>query len=91
MEEDTPKIQDTTGTVFIQGPSIVLSLGGPSHGARVWCLLIGLARRTHSAKLLHGYGMLRSVLHKARSDNAQEFSGSHKVGHSDEVDHQHRP
>ena len=24
MEEDTPKIQDTIGTVFIQGPSIVL-------------------------------------------------------------------
>ena len=24
MEEDTPKIRDTTGTVFIQGPSIVL-------------------------------------------------------------------
>ena len=68
MEEDTSKIRDTTGTVFIQGPSIVLlvwrsimfngsflrvcrilrfvkkldfaflSLGGPSHGARVWCL-----------------------------------------------------
>ena len=68
MEEDTSKIQDTTGTVFIQGPYIVLlvwrsimfngsflrvcrilrfvkklyfaflSLGGPSHGARVWCL-----------------------------------------------------
>ena len=65
VEEDTPKIWDTTGTVFIQGPSIVLrsimfngsflrvcrilrfvkkldfaflSLGGPSHGAQVWCL-----------------------------------------------------
>ena len=68
MEEDTSKIRDTTGTVFIQGPSIVLpvwrcimfngsylracrilwfvkklgfpflSLGGPSHGARVCCL-----------------------------------------------------
>ena len=68
VEEDTSKIRDTTGTVFIQGPSIVLlvwrsimfngsflrvcrilwfvkkldfaylSLGGPSHGARVWCL-----------------------------------------------------
>ena len=68
VEEDTPKRQDTTGTAFIQGPSIVLpvwrcimfngsylraciklrlvkkldfpfvSLGGPSHGARVWCL-----------------------------------------------------
>src|SRR6185369_17683541 len=89
MEEDTPKIRDTTGTVFIKGPSIVLlvwrcimfngsylraclsivllvwrcimfndsflrvcrilwfvkkldfpflSLGGPSHGARLWCL-----------------------------------------------------
>ena len=68
MEEDTSKIWDTTGTVFIQGPSIVLlvwrsimfnssylracmklrivqkirfpflSLGGPSHGARVWWL-----------------------------------------------------
>ena len=68
VEEDTPKIQDTTGTVFIQGPSIVLllwrsitfngsflrvcrilqfvkkldfpfmSLGGPRHGALVWCL-----------------------------------------------------
>ena len=68
VEEDTSKIWDTTGTVFIQGPSIVmlvwrsimlngsllrvcrilrfvkkldfafLSLGGPSHGARVWCL-----------------------------------------------------
>ena len=68
MEEDTSKIQDTIGTVFIQGPSIVLlvwrsimfngsflrvcrilqfvkkldsafsSLGGPSPGARVWCL-----------------------------------------------------
>ena len=68
MEKDTSKIWDTTGTVFIQGPSIVLpvwrsimfndsflrvcrilrfvkkldfaflSLGGPSHGARVWCL-----------------------------------------------------
>ena len=24
MEEDTPKIRDTTGTIFIQGPSIVL-------------------------------------------------------------------
>ena len=24
MEEDTSKIRDTTGTVFIQGPSIVL-------------------------------------------------------------------
>jgi len=24
VEEDTPKIWDTTGTVFIQGPSIVL-------------------------------------------------------------------
>ena len=66
--EDTSKIQDTTGTLFIQGPSIALlvwrcimfngsflrvcsilrfvkkldfaflSLGGPSHGARVWCL-----------------------------------------------------
>ena len=24
VEEDTPKIQDTTGTIFIQGPSIVL-------------------------------------------------------------------
>ena len=62
------KIQDTTGTVFIQGPSILLlawrsimfnvsflrvcrilrfvikldfaflSLGGPRHGTRVWCL-----------------------------------------------------
>ena len=68
MEEDTSKIRDTTGTVFIQGPSILLlvcrsilfngsflrvcrtlrfvkkldfafmSLGGPRHGARVWCL-----------------------------------------------------
>ena len=68
MEEDMSKIWDTTGTVFIQGPSIVLlvwrsimfngsflracrilrfvkkldfaflSLGGPSHGARDWCL-----------------------------------------------------
>ena len=69
MEEDTSKIWDTTGTVFFQGPSILLlvwrsimfngsllrvcrilrfvkkkldfpflSLGGPSHGARVWCL-----------------------------------------------------
>ena len=68
MEEDTSKIRDTTGTVFIQGPSIVLlvwritvfngflltvcrilrfvkkldfaflSLGGLSHGDRVWCL-----------------------------------------------------
>ena len=68
MEEDTPKIRDTIGTVFIQGLSIVqpvwicimlngsylracmklrfvkkldfpfMSLGGPSHGARVWCL-----------------------------------------------------
>ena len=68
MEEDTSKIWDTIGTVFIQGPSIVLlvwrsitfngsflrvcrilrflkkldfaflSLGGPSPGARVWCL-----------------------------------------------------
>jgi hypothetical protein len=66
--EHTSKIRDTTGTVFIQGPSIVLlvwriimfngsflrvcrilwfvkkldfaflSLGGPSPGARVWCL-----------------------------------------------------
>ena len=65
VEEDTSKIRDTIGTVFIQGPSIVLlvwrriifngsflrvcrilrfvkkldfaflSLGGPSHGARV--------------------------------------------------------
>ena len=24
VEEDTPKIQDTTGTIFIQGPSIIL-------------------------------------------------------------------
>src|SRR6185503_7900288 len=68
MEEDTSKIRDTIGTVFIQGPSILLlvwrsimfngsflrvcrilrfvkkldfaflSLRGPSHGARVWCL-----------------------------------------------------
>ena len=68
VEEDTSKIRDTIGTVFIQGPSIVLlvwrsivfngyllrvcrilrfvkkldfaflSLGGQSHGARVWCL-----------------------------------------------------
>ena len=68
VEEDTSKIWDTTGTVFIQRPSILLlvwrsimfngsflrvcrilwfvkkldfaflSLGGPSHGARVWCL-----------------------------------------------------
>ena len=68
MEEDTSKILDTIGTVFIQGPSILLlvrrsimlngsflgvcrilrfvkkldfaflSLGGRSHGARVWCL-----------------------------------------------------
>ena len=68
VEKDTSKIWDTTGTFFIQGPSIVLpvwrcimfngsylracvklwsvkkldfaflSLGGPSHGARVWCL-----------------------------------------------------
>ena len=66
VEEDTSKIWYTTGTVFIQGPSIVvpvwrcimfngsylracmklrivqdfpfMSLGGPSHGARVWCL-----------------------------------------------------
>ena len=68
MEEDTSKIRDTTGTVFIQGPSILLlvwrsimfngsflrvcrilrfvkkldfpflSLGGPRHHARVWCL-----------------------------------------------------
>src|SRR6185436_10916 len=67
VEEDTSKISYTKGTVFIQGPSIVLpvwrcimfngsylracmklrivkkldfaflSLGGPSHGARVWC------------------------------------------------------
>ena len=66
--EDTSKIRDTTGTLFIQGPSIALlvwrsimfngsflrvcrilrfvkkfdfaflSLGGASHGARVWCL-----------------------------------------------------
>ena len=68
VEEDTSKIRDTTGTIFIQGPSILLlvwrsimfngsflrvcrilrfvkkldfgflSLGGPSHGSRVWCL-----------------------------------------------------
>ena len=68
VEEDTSKIWDTTGTVFIQGPSILLlvwrsimfngsflrvcrilrfvkkldfaflSLGGPSHGAWIWCL-----------------------------------------------------
>ena len=68
VEEDTSKIWDTTGTVFIQGPSILLlvwrcimfndsylrvcmklrivkkldfaflSLGGTSHGGRVWCL-----------------------------------------------------
>src|SRR6185503_16062639 len=51
MEEDTSKIRDATGTVFIQGPSIVLlvwrsimfndsflRLGRPRHGARVWCL-----------------------------------------------------
>ena len=68
MEENTSKFWDTTGAVFIQGPSIVLlvwrivvfngsllrvcrilrfvkkldfaflSLGGPSHGALVWCL-----------------------------------------------------
>ena len=39
MEEDTPKIWDTTGTVFIQGPKhSFLSLGGPRHGAWVWCL-----------------------------------------------------
>ena len=68
VEEDSSKIWDTTGTTFIQGPSIVLlewrsimfngsflrvcrilrflkkldfaflSLGGPSPGARVWCL-----------------------------------------------------
>ena len=68
MEEDKSKIQDTTGTIFIQAPSILLlvwrrimfngcflrvcrvlrfvkkidfaflSLGGPSHGARIWCL-----------------------------------------------------
>ena len=68
VEEDTSKIWDTTGTVFIQGPSILLlvwrsimfngsflrvcrilqfvkklhfaflSLGGPRHGAQVWCL-----------------------------------------------------
>ena len=68
MEEDTSKIWETIGTVFIQGPSNVLlvwrsiifngsflrlcrilrfvkkidfaflSLGGPSHGARVLCL-----------------------------------------------------
>ena len=68
VEEDTSKIWETTGTVFIQGPSIVLLVwrsimfngsflrvcrklrfvkkirfcllesGGPSHGARVWCL-----------------------------------------------------
>ena len=68
VEEETSKISDTTRTVFIQGPAIVLlvwrsimfngsflrvcrilrfvkkldfaflSLGGPSHGARVWCL-----------------------------------------------------
>src|SRR6185295_13861391 len=68
MEEDKSKIRDTTGTIFIQAPSILLlvwrsimfngsflrvcrilrfvkkldfaflSLGGPRHGARVWCL-----------------------------------------------------
>src|SRR6185503_1606078 len=68
VEEDTSKIRDTIGTVFIQVPSILLlvwrsimfngsflrvcrilrivkkldcaflSLGGPRHGARVWCL-----------------------------------------------------
>src|SRR6185436_20430882 len=68
VEEDTSKLQDTTGTDFIQGPSILLlvwrsimfngsflrvcrilqfvkkldfaflSLGGPRHGAWVWCL-----------------------------------------------------
>ena len=68
MEEDTSKIRYPTGTVFIQGPSIVLpiwrcimfngsylrvcrilwfmkkiwfsflTLGGPCHGARDWCL-----------------------------------------------------
>ena len=68
VEEDMSEIRDTAGTIFIQGPSIVLqvwrsimfdgsflsvcrilrfvkklefafmSLGGPSHGARVWCL-----------------------------------------------------
>src|SRR6185503_11802994 len=68
MEEDKSKIRDTTGTIFIQAPFILLlvwgsimfngsflrvcrilrfvkkidfaflSLGGPNHGARVWCL-----------------------------------------------------
>ena len=33
------KIQDTTGIIFIKGPKhSFLSLGGPRHGARVWCL-----------------------------------------------------
>ena len=49
-----------------------------------------LARRIHSTKLFHGYGRLRNVLHMARSDNAQEFCGSHTLGYNIGVDHQHR-
>ena len=49
-----------------------------------------LARRIHSTNLLHGPGMLRSVLHMARSDNALASFGSHRAGYSDGVNHQHR-
>ena len=84
MEEDTSKIRDITGTIFIQGPSILLlvwrstmfnvsflrvcrilrfvkkldfaflSLGGPSHGARVWCLGRVPKHRYHWQELLVG-------------------------------------
>ena len=40
MEEDTSKIWDTTYFAF-------LSLGGPSHGARVWCLGRVAKHRNH--------------------------------------------
>ena len=49
-----------------------------------------LARRIHFAKLLHGFGKLCSILHRVRSDNAQEFCGSHTSGYRGEVDHSRR-
>src|SRR6185436_13440032 len=81
VEEDTSKIRDTIGTVFIQGPFILLlvwrsimfngsflrvcrilwfvkkldfsflSLGGPSHGVRVWCL--GRVPKHRNSQLVH--------------------------------------
>ena len=53
MEEDTSKIRDTTGTIFIQGPSIVLLVGAYFELSFLGCgFLIHLSNRSDSPRFL---------------------------------------